>query len=233
MIIYKRKLNLKILKLKNKRRQIMKKFIRLLILVVSFGTTVFYFSGCRSSKEVSKTPEPPLQQVQKTDPIPWTQDLDEGIAVGDPINFYNQFQINVKGSIPIRIKMYNDGKLQFKDSSIVFDYTIPALTKCELKDVSPKNGKPTSFTVSFEQNGDEDKNYYHVFKMLPDKTFVLDSKMTLSLEGGEYPFTATINGDGSGKNRLLFYPEFTNSERTVGKPASGVPDAIGTKVIKK
>ncbi len=208
--------------------------IRVLIIITLLIVFIMMFNRCASQKTVVQEPfQPELQQVQKSDPIPWTQDLDEGIAVGDPINFYNQFEIVVKGKIPIKVKMYNDGKLQFKDSSIVFDYTIPAKTKGQLKNVEPKNGKPTTFTVSFEQNGDNDRNYYHVFKMIPDKTFILDARMTLYLEGGEYPFTATIKGDGSGKNRLLFYPEFTNSERTIGQPASGVPDAIGTKVIKK
>lgn len=188
--------------------------------------------GCVTSK---KTQQPeklkaPIEEVQKRAPIPWLQDIDHNIAVGDPIIFYNEYPIGVEGQITTTLKEYKDGKLSIKDSSIVFNYSVPALTTCKIIKVEKKFGKPTSFTVSFDENGD--KNYDHTFIVFSDKSFVMIAPITLTINGEEYLKSSRIEGNGSKLCRLLYYPENTEGETKVGDLAPGVAIPVGTKPIK-
>lgn len=200
------------------------------ILVVTF----LVINGCKTQEKLSTQPESkpehPLHQVEQQTSVPWTQGLDENITIGDPINFFNQYKIIVTGKIPIIIKQYKDGKLCFKDSSITFDYSIPQMTKGKFVKVVSKSGKPVSFVVEFTEN---DKNYDHVFNVEPGKNFTLSpEKKQLNIEGEEYSVGIAIDGDGSGKCNLMYFPEHSNSEVSTGGVATGVPDIIGTKTIK-
>lgn len=208
----------------------MKKFWRIVIMVAILVIVLIAFSHCAAKKEIVVEKQPEVQIVEKPKLSFWTQDLDENIAVGDPIIFHNQWKIIVAGKIPVKIKSYHDGKLAVKDSSITFDFSIPAETKGKLVKVLLTSGKPSAFTVEFTEG---DPNYQHTFYVKPDKTFSLGSKTTIYLDGKPYSVNLGIVGDGTGKCRLMYESEYSSSESNVGGAASGVPDVIGTKIIKK
>ena len=201
-----------------------------LIFTLIIGLSIFI--GCVTSKKTQQPEKPkaPVEEVQKKAPIPWLVDNDRNIAVGDPIIFYNEYPITVVGKITTTFREYKDGKLVTRDSSIVFDYSVPALTTGKIVKVEKKFGKPTSFAVSFDENGD--KNYDHTFIVNSDKSFVMIALITLTINGAEYPKNSRIDGNGSKLCRLLYYPENTEGETKVGDVAPGVAIPVGTKPIK-
>ena len=199
-----------------------------LIFALFIGSLI---ANCTTSKKVVVETPKSVEEVKRVPPVPWFQDIDHNIAVGDPILFYNEYRIVVKGKIPITLREYKDGKLVSKDSSIVFDYSIPALTTGKIVKVVSKGGKPVSFAVSFNEG--DDKNYTHTFTVdLANKTFVMAAEITLSINGADYKEKSAIEGLGNGLCHLLYYPEHSGGESKVGEPASGVAPVIGTKPIK-
>lgn len=206
---------------------------------------IFLMVGCYTTKKVEKVTLPPAQGAIKKEFVPWFQDNDINIAVGDPVNFYNQYRINVIGKIPIEIKMLRNGKFIVKDSSINVNYSIPAKTCGKLVYVEPgMGGKPVSFTIQFEEGEDVEnqdvgsnenkvENYNQVFNILSDKSFTLVPRVKITVRGEEYYINATLNGDGSGKCRILVDKDTESNITNVGKPATGVQKIEGTKTIKK
>jgi len=204
---------------------------KILILVAILAIVLVGFNSCRSQKEVPQEKEQPVaQEVQKPKLSIWTQDLDENLSEGDPINFFNQFKIIVIGKIPIKVKSYVDGKFALKDSSINFNFTIPAETKGKIKKIERKMGKPSSVIVEFVEG---DPNYCHTFNLQADKSYCVGGKTTIFINNQPYQVGLSVDGDGSGKCHMMFDSEYSSSESNIGGPAMGVPDVIGTKVIKK
>lgn len=204
---------------------------KIFILVAVLAATVAVFNSCRAQQEVvEEKDQPVVQEVEKPKLAIWTQDKDENIAVGDPIMFYNQYKIVVVGKISIKIKGYVDGKFCEKDSSINFDYSIPEKTKGKLVKVELKSGKPFALVVQFDE---EDTNYKHRFLLKTNKTFCVSSSTIVNVEGQNYPVNLGIIGDGTGMCALMYDSNYSNSESTTGRPATGVQDILGTKIIKK
>lgn len=205
--------------------------IRIFVIIVSlFMFFAWVFSGCAKKPIAQSETLLPPQQLEKQAPVPWKQNIDENITVGDFVNFYNEYKIIVAGEIPVKIQMYRDGKVIYKDSSINFDFSVPKMTQGEIINIERKLGKPVSFTVKLDV---DEHNYNHVFYFQPDKSFTLGSKVTIFIEGDEYTVPLAIEGDGSGKCRIMYYPTYEKDGSTIVKPASGVPDIIGTKIIKR
>ena len=177
--------------------------------------------------QVPVIPEP--QQAIGDKLEPWLQDNDYGITVGDPVIFYNQFPIYVNGEILVKVKMYVDGVWSPTDSTVIFNFPVPARTSGRLVHVEMIDGKPSAFTIEFEEG---DVNYNHIFTVQADKTFTLKSTIVLSVEGVEYKVKATIDGDGSGKCLLMVEKNLNKKSREIGGPAKGVQNIEGTKVIK-
>jgi len=219
----------------------MKKTVRIILLLfVALAIVLFIFSNCAGNQETTKTPgpKPEVPVVEKLPKVPWLLDNDIYIEAGDPIMFYNQYTIIVQGKVPIKIKSYHDGKFSIKDSSINFDYSVPAGTKGELKKVGHSRGKPSFFTVRFDHSLQEENQdstaYDHVFPLQTNKEFSISLQpKIIKIAGEEVSVDLGLIGDGSKKCRIMYTPENTNSESTIGAPASGVPDIIGTKIIKK
>lgn len=219
----------------------------LVVLSIIVGLVLFVLSnyGCKTQKSTSESEEqkPEPQAVKPLPAIPWLLDNDIYIEAGDPIMFYNQYHIVVQGKVPIKIKSYHNGKFSTKDSSINFDYSVPAGTKGKLIKVEHSRGKPASFIVRFNhllqtENqglGDQDTTAYdHVFPLQPNKEFSISlNPKIIKIAGEDRSVDLGLYGDGSKKCRIMYYPENSNSESTIGAPASGVPDIIGTKIIKK
>ena len=187
--------------------------------------------GCVTSKKAQQSQEPNApDEVQSQMPIPWLQDIDPDIVVGDPIVFYNLYKIIVYRKIPIVLKEYKDGKLAIKDSAVVFDYSVPSMTAGKIIRVDKRNGKPTSFVVCFNENADP--NYNHTFNVNTDKSFTMIASTTILVDGVEYKVNAVIDGIGDRLCRLLYYPEVTTGQSQIGAPASGVAIPVGVRPIK-
>ena len=179
---------------------------------------------------VEKPAMPEPQQVEAKDLVPWTQDMDYGITVGDPIVLYNEFQIFVKADIIIPIKMLKDGMYYEADSIIHLDFSIPARDSSRIVKVDVVDGKPVTIKTEFKRG---EENYAQVFISQTDKTFTLKATKIYSVEGKDYTIKSIIDGDGSGKCRLMIRKgKLDNSERTIGGPAPGVQSTEGTKIIK-
>ena len=201
--------------------------------------------GC-PSKEITKAPEQKteLQKVAELPKLAWLVDNDIYIDTGDPIRFYNEYAIIAQGKIPIKIKSYHDGKFSIKDSSINFNYSIPADTKGELIKVEHKLGKPSAFIIRFDhslQNENENGNleeqdstaYDHIFELQTNKEFSISlHPKIITIAGEKKSVDLGLHGNGSKKCRVMYKSENPNTESTIGAPASGVPDVIGTKIIK-
>ena len=199
------------------------------------GLTLLVVAGCEIVKVPVKQTETQQKFPQQTAELqkaePWRQSLDMNIQGGDPINFYNQYPIIVEGTIPIRIPMFQDGHYLEKDSSIVYDYSVPKMTKGKLLKVVYRFGKPVSFLVEFKL---DDPNSQHIFNVEPMENFTLyPGKKELTISGKKYFVPVAINGDGSGKCSLMHFPETDHQETTVKGVATGVPDEQGSKLIKK
>jgi hypothetical protein len=190
-----------------------------------------FFSCAKKPIAQSEEPKPPLQQVEKPKLVPWTQDLDENIMVGDPINLYNQYKIVVEGTIPLQVVYYVDGRRAVKDTSLIYNFSVPKETRGKIKKIIYKNGKPANFIVRLDEV--DTLNYNHTFNIQPNKEFCLGTEVTITINGTPYTVKLKIDGDGSGKDRLMHDPLYGNEEKNVGRPASGVSGAVGTKIIKK
>ena len=209
----------------------MKMSLKILILVAVLAIVLVVFNSCRVQQPVVEEKEQPAaQEVQKPKLSIWMQDFDENIGEGDPINFFNQYKIIVIGKIPIKVKSYIDGKFALKDSSINFNFTIPAETKGKIKKIERKMGKPSSFTVEFVEG---DPNYCQTFNLQTDKSYCIGSKTTIFINNQPYQVGLSIDGDGTGKCHMMYDSEYSSSESNIGGPAVGVPDVLGTKIIKK
>ncbi|MCK9371454.1 hypothetical protein M0R04_16180 [Candidatus Dojkabacteria bacterium] len=210
------------------------KFLAYLIIatILILGITTI-FSRCTPGKDTTKSQEPKslLQEVKKPKLVPWTQDLDENIVVGDPINLYNQYKIVVEGVIPLQVVYYIDGRRAVRDTSLIYNFNVPQETKGKIKKIIYKNGKPSNFVIQLDEI--DSLNYNHTFYLQSNKEFYLGSKTNIAIDGIQYSVKIAIDGDGSGKNRLMHDPLYDNDEKNVGRPASGVPNEIGTKIIKK
>lgn len=211
----------------------MSKVFKILLLVALSITLVIAFNSCGGNKDLPKTPEPKpvLQKVEKPKLEPWTLDLDENISIGDPINLYNQYKIVVEGVIPLQVVYYIDGRRAVKDTSLIYNFSVPQETKGRIKKIIYKNGKPSNFVIRLDEA--DSLNYNHTFNLQTNKEFYLGTKTTITIDGAPYEVKIAIDGDGSGKNRLMHDPLYDNEEKNVGRPASGVPNTIGTKIIKK
>jgi hypothetical protein len=198
--------------------------------------SILLLFGCINQGKISKpapTPAPPTQKAENQPLVSWKQDNDLDLSVGDPIIFYNQYEILVVADSVAHLKRYKDGKFAQKDSTISYNYSIPKGTKGKSVNVIKKNGKPVSIIVEFDLGGE---NYQHTFNVDPETNFILSpAKKRIKDENGkEVYIKVAIIGDGSGKCRLMYLPEHEKSEQfSFGKPASGVPDELGIKVIKK
>lgn len=212
----------------------MSKVLKILLLVALLITLVIAFNSCGGNKKTPKTPEPKpvLQKVEKPKLEPWTLDLDENISIGDPINLYNQYKIVVEGVIPLQVVYYIDGRRAVRDTSLIYNFNVPKETKGKIKKIIYKNGKPLNVVVQLDEL--DSLNYNHTFNVQPNKEFYLSSsKVEIIIDGVPYKVDVAIDGDGSGKNRMMHDPLYDNKEKNVGRPASGVPNTIGTKIIKK
>jgi len=201
-----------------------------LLLALFIGLIIIV--GCIPPKVIQKTDEPkkaPVDEVQSTLPVPWLQDNDPNIAVGDPLAVYTEYRIIVTGSIPVVLKEYRDGKLYTKDSAVVFDYSVPAMTRGKIIRIDKRFGKPVSFTVCFNEDGD--RNYNHIFNIYTDKSFVMTASRTLLINDIEYKRSVLVEGN-TRLCHLLYYPEISKGQSEIGAPATGVSIPIGQKPIK-
>ena len=195
------------------------------------GSIIFVSCGNYKKAQQTAPPKAPVEEVQSTLPVPWLQDNDPNIEVGDPIAFYTEYRIIVTGSYPVILKEYRDGKLYTKDSAVVFDYSVPAYTRGKPIKIEKRYGKPISFVVCFNEDGDV--NYNHTFNLLAtEKSFVMTQTRFLLINDKEYKVLAKVEGD-TRLCHLLYYPEVTKGQSQIGAPATGVSIPVGVKQIGK
>lgn len=191
----------------------------------------FVLLGCKTPQPVmTQQPlETPSSTATQKPPTRWYQSTYPGIAVGDPINFFNEYQIEVSAKIPKKVLVMQDGTTYYVDSSTVVNMMVPKLTPGILKEVKKENGLPTRMKISFDE-GNQD--YTLSFFLYSDKSFVLDANCVVTYENKKYKTQAFIRGgDKSGLNHLLSNFETIESLNKVESSAGGV-NAVGTKVIK-
>ena len=173
--------------------------------------------------------ETPSSTATQKPPTKWYQNTYPGISVGDPVNFYNEYQIEVSARIPKKVLLMQDGTTYYVDSSTVVSMIVPKLTSGILKEVKKENGLPTRMKISFDENNPD---YTFTFFVYSDKSFVLDANCLVTYEGKKYKTQAFIRGgDKTGLNHLLSNFESIESLNKVESTAGGV-NATGTKVIK-
>ena len=195
-----------------------------------FVIVVLFFSGCKTPQPIiQQTPETPSSTATQKPPTRWYQNTYPGISVGDPVNFYNEYQIEVSAKIPKKVLVMQDGTTYYVDSSTVVKMTVPRLTPGILKEVKKENGLPTRMKISFDEGNPD---YTFSFFVYSDKTFVLDANCFVTYEGKKYKTQAFIRGgDKTGLNHLLSNFESIESTNKIESSAGGV-NATGTKVIK-
>lgn len=192
---------------------------------------VVVFWGCKTSQPtIQQQPsETPSSTATPKPPTRWYQGTYPGIAVGDPINFYNEYTIEVSARIPKKVLLMQDGVTYYVDSSTVINMVVPKLTPGILKETKKENGLPTRMKISFDEGNSD---YTFTFFVYSDKTFVLDANCFVTYEGKKYKTQAFIRGgDKSGLNHLLSNFETIESLNKVESSAGGV-NAVGTKIIK-
>ncbi len=199
---------------------------------------IIALAGCKGSENVT-VEERPTTKSKKVKLDPYYREFDEKLAVGDPVNFYNEFPIYIDTEVPIKVKIFENGKGMEVDSSIVFKLDVPAETVGNLLYIETektKSGvKAKKITVQFDLN---DSNYDFVFEAetsTVDKRtyFYLASKKNVLIEGKPYEVPVSTKPDnGTGDCRLFADLDQIDRKRTIEGTAGGVPIIEGTKVIK-
>lgn len=219
----------------------MKNRILLFLLQIIFVT--FFFS-CKTTEKVTVTEQPKPEVVEPLALVPWTQDSDPLIEPGDPINFYNQFGIDVLIEIPNIVKVLQDGNKYTIDSSKTFFIPIKINTSGKLtKTIRSNRGELIGLVILFDISGEgeysielekNESNYELTFNLLVrDKTFTLEGSKEIIFEGKHYKARLKIHGDGTGFCRLLTNDYAVDRSKSIIKPAEGVGPQLGTKIIKK
>lgn len=248
-----------------------RRWVRFFIALITGAIIIIFVSGCTLFKKSSTSnyEEPSQEELQLKNFEPWYQDNDPNLKVGDPVVFFNQFRIKVRGRIPKVEKMLEDGSYVTNDKSININLPVEALTPGEVAYIESGANGPVLITVAFKKSGfkkeqilekqkrelneieefdvekeeasvssqsekieDNPLNYYRVFKVLPDKTFTLDARVEIFIEGKSYGAKARIDGNQSGYCLLLVDKKHKNNQKNVGGPAPGVDPVKGKKVIE-
>lgn len=215
-----------------------KSLLRVLLFSLIVGGMIILF-GCSLTKRAI---EP--QIIKSISPVPWRQDIDPYIEVGDPVNFFNEYQIDIYVKIPKFITVFHNGKIYNIDSSKTILIPIPALTMGKLtKTLRNNRGELIGMIVLFEtENNNLDyaeelrstSNYEFTFLVNEgDKTFFLEGKKQILFNEKLFDVKLRIHGNGTGFCRLLTdYYSVDRSDYEI-IPASGVDPEMGTKIIKK
>lgn len=209
--------------------------------VLALGLTIFLFS-CSATNKTTKTVENSFS-TNEVDTlshlIPWSLQIDPNLDEEAPVNFYNQYEIVVRGSINGMSKEYVDGRVVFSDRGINFDFSVPKNTKSEIVKVIKNNGMIRAIKVQFklvEQENDAPENYQHIFYLGPNNNFILNKKMNIIVGGKTYNYdNVSVLGPKEGEPpfcKLLFYPEYNDSTSNIKNIADGVPDVLGRRKIR-
>jgi hypothetical protein len=190
---------------------------------------IIIFSGCGGTEKMAvMSPEPIPQQVTPKPLTRWLQTTYPAIATSDPVNFFNEFEINIIAKVPRKVLMFQDGNTYEVDSSTTIEMTIYKLTPGILKKVKKENGYPVLMEISFDESNPD---YTMSFYSQKDRSFCFSAKVQITFEGKKYPATATIKGKPDGLNHLLSNFEGLDHTNKTQNSATGV-SVQGTKIVK-
>lgn len=185
---------------------------RILFLMMIFSVV---FLTCTPKNKIAKTPPPPprpeSQEVKKLSLSPWENK--PAIKDDSKMSFFNEFEINVVGSIPNFTYQTNEGVLEKIDNSQKFDFKIPKETPGSLIDggvIRNSSGVVTGIKVSYFDEND----CYIIFSIERGSSYYfLESKAIVVFEGKPYKVDLSIVGNGGGRCRA-FYDENSKDEST-------------------
>lgn len=203
---------------------------------------VIILLGCSATKSTTSTnPATTSSVTPAIPPVYWKQDMDKFIEVGDPVNLYNEFAIDVVVNIPIVRTVFKDGDRYNVDSTKTMFIPIEKLTRGTITNIRRNNHQDVvGLVVSFQERIDylvNDINHYNNYELKfilnnKDKTYYLIGAKEILYDGVYYNANVFIHGNGSGDCRLMIYNHNVNKTTNITNPASGTDKSYGTKIVK-
>lgn len=187
--------------------------------------------GCKTTQKVAEVKQTePLEQPQKLEaekPMVWKQEIYPKLVVGDPILFFNSSEIILSGDIPNKTFVLQDGVINYLDSTLVIEKTVPVLTPGKLVDINQQmtDGKILRMDISFSQN---DATYQFNFRLRTDGAFTLNSNAKVFYLEKEYKVKADVKNA-----ECLLLVKFVPIDKKQRLDGSAEGQSVsGTKVIK-
>lgn len=234
------------------------------IFALLMGLLMVMFFGCMTKKVTIKKTRPiDIDVVKSNNFIIWLYGYDPSIKPGDPLNFYNEYAIEVRARISDEGSIEENGSYVTNDDSKIVNFSIPAHTPGKIVRVEPGIYGPT-YTVQFEvENGQtessdvndqidasiggstringegfsEDEknplNYRRVFKTLPMGAFQLDRRAEIQIHGKNTILNASVYGNSTGRCVLLVDRKHNDKRKFIYGKANGVPPIQGKKILKE
>lgn len=156
------------------------------------------FFSCNTEKKTTKTPElsRPEPEVAKLKLVLW--DNDPNIANDSHMAFYNEFEINIVGTIPNFVYEIRDGKQVRIDNGYHFDFRIPKGTPGSLIEngvVRNSKGQVTAVKVKHLQDND----CWVIYSVEKGKAvYFLETQAVVVFNGKEYFAPVSIDSEGTG-----------------------------------
>lgn len=205
------------------------------ITIALFVTCIIIVAGCGSSKNASKSDrfeksEEPQQEPQELNRELSLWDNQFDIKYGDPINFFNEYEITTLGSKPSYSYRMDNGVVKRLDNTQKTSFSIPAKTSGVISKAGvtkDARGKITKIKVCFFP---ESETYVSFSPRSGYTGFFLDPTATVYIDGIAYTIEVSIKGKGDGMCRLYFDVQDEDNSSGESKVATGIVPS-GTKEI--